>query len=103
MGDYYFTYFSTKRLVDTLKQHSHGSVFDTITRDTLKRVKVVWPPQKQYIEAFETTVSTIMDRILTNVETAALLGQLRDTLLPRLISGKLRLPEAQELVEANLQ
>jgi hypothetical protein len=29
-----------------------------------------------------------------------LLSQIRDTLLPRLISGKLRLPEAQSHLEA---
>jgi hypothetical protein len=30
------------------------------------------------------------------------LAELRDTLLPRLISGKLRVPEAEKLVEAAL-
>jgi type I restriction enzyme S subunit len=30
------------------------------------------------------------------------LAELRDTLLPRLISGKLRVPEAEKLVEAML-
>src|SRR5690606_18527750 len=50
-NDTYFTFFRTKRLVDTLKQHSHGSVFDTITRDTLQRVIVVYPDDTQCIAA----------------------------------------------------
>ena len=35
-----------------------------------------------------------MERIKENLEQAQILADLRDTLLPRLISGKLRLPEA---------
>jgi len=41
----------------------------------------------------------MFERIHANIESARLLASLRDTLLPRLISGKLRLPEAQEHVE----
>ncbi|MBK8233729.1 MAG: restriction endonuclease subunit S [Candidatus Eisenbacteria bacterium] len=33
----FFNYFSTRELVARLQQHAHGSVFDTITRDTLAR------------------------------------------------------------------
>ena len=35
-----------------------------------------------------------------NRENAAALESVRDTLLPRLISGKLRLPEAQAMMES---
>ena len=41
--DAYFTYFSTYRLVESLKQRSHGSVFDTITTETMKGVFVIYP------------------------------------------------------------
>jgi type I restriction enzyme S subunit len=37
----------------------------------------------------------MLERIQTNMGAASTLAQLRDTLLPRLISGKLRLPEAE--------
>ena len=37
-----------------------------------------------------------------NTEKAMTLSTLRDTLLPRLISGQLRLPEAQAATEAAL-
>ena len=61
-GDVYFTYFSTHRLVETLKQRTHGSVFDTITRDTLAGVSVVYP-QTIVITAFEETIAPVMERI----------------------------------------
>lgn len=44
-GDAYFTYFSTYRLVESLKQRSHGSVFDTITTETMKGVTVIYPDE----------------------------------------------------------
>ena len=91
-GDAYFTYFSTRGLVSTLKQRTHGSVFDTITRDTLAGVLIVYPPEL-VISAFEAVVDSLMSRIRENLLQSRTLSALRDTLLPRLISGQLGLPE----------
>ena len=89
-GDAYFTYFTTCRLVESLKQRSHGSVFDTITRETLASVSVVYPSERE-IEVFESRMEPVMERIKQNLMQAQTLAILRDTLLPRLISGQLRL------------
>jgi type I restriction enzyme S subunit len=97
-GDAYFTYFSTYRLVESLKQKSHGSVFDTITTETMKSVSVIYP-DVSVIETFEAVVSPVMRRMKANLQQAQTLSQLRDTLLPRLISGQLRLPEARQQME----
>jgi type I restriction enzyme S subunit len=45
----------------------------------------------------------LFHRIIAGTKTAQTLTQLRDTLLPRLISGQLRLSEAQEQAEAALR
>jgi len=94
-GDAYFTYLSISHLVETLKQRTHGSVFDTITRDTLAGVSIVYP-STDIIQAFENMLEPIMGHIKKNIEQAHTLAELRDTLLPRLISGQLRVPEAVE-------
>ena len=93
-GDSYFTYFSTKRLVDQLKQRAHGSVFDTITQESFAGVLVSFPSES-VIAGFEDGVAALMSRIRENLIQAQTLATLRDTLLPRLISGQLRLPEAK--------
>ena len=54
------------------------------------------------LKAFATMATPLLQRILNNRQQAATLASLRDTLLPRLISGKLRLPEVTEAVEAAL-
>ena len=100
-GDTYFTYFSATRLVQQLQQRAHGSVFDTITQETFAGIHVAYP-QPPVIEAFDVAVSPLMARIRENLFQAQTLSTLRDTLLPRLISGQLRLPEAQAAVEAAL-
>jgi type I restriction enzyme S subunit len=52
--------------------------------------------------AFGAIVQPMFESIKHNDEMAKTLADLRDTLLPRLISGKLRVPEAEKLVEAVL-
>jgi len=86
----FFTYFSTLDLVSDLQQRSHGSVFNTITKDTLKGVTVVLPPS-HIIQSFEQRVASILWRIRANVFESRTLAELRDTMLPKLISGELRI------------
>lgn len=52
-------------------------------------------PSAQAARAFEGQAAVLRARIESNIERAETLAALRDTLLPRLISGRLRLPEAE--------
>ena len=64
----------------------------------MRGVYVIYPT-KLVIDAFERTLSTFMNRVKINLLQAQTLTELRDTLLPRLISGQLRLPEAETILE----
>ena len=90
----YFTYFATRALIASLRQHADGSVFDTITRDTLAGVSIALPPTA-LIENFETQVGPMSERIRAASLSARTLAALRNTLLPKLISGALRLRDAE--------
>jgi type I restriction enzyme S subunit len=63
-------------------------------------VEQVCVPSAGVLAAFHELVRPLLDR--QQSEMAQTLADLRDTLLPRLISGKLRVPEAEKLVEAVL-
>lgn len=93
-----FIYFSTLRFVEQLQQIAHGAVFDTVTRDSFKRIMTCLPPEKT-ITSFGLMTGPLLERIRTNGLQAASLAALRDTLLPRLISGRLRLTEAEPVIE----
>jgi type I restriction enzyme S subunit len=92
----YFLYFATRALVEILRQRAHGSVFSTITRETLSGTQVVAPP-RDLIEAFEGVASGQLERILANQRHSLTLAALRDALLPKLISGELRIPDAERI------
>ena len=50
-------------------------------------------------EKFEETVAPMMERIRLASEETHVLSELRDTLLPKLISGELRIPDAEKFLE----
>ena len=84
----FFNYFSVKSIVSALKQRTHGSVFDTITRETLSSVDVIAPP-KAVLGVFEAKVEPLMHQIKANLKQVTTLAALRDSLLPKLLSGEL--------------
>ncbi|MCA8182353.1 restriction endonuclease subunit S [Burkholderia vietnamiensis] len=91
-------YLAAQRLVDDLKRLAHGGVFDTITRDTLATVHVCVPDDRVRL-ALESSVRPLFARILANVTQMETLRGVRNSLLPRLISGKIRLSVASEQAE----
>lgn len=98
VGDY-FVYLTAQQMVDRLRSMAHGSVFSTITRQTFEAIQRPIPPSS-ILDTFEQVVSEWFGAILSNVEEFRTLAQLRDTLLPKLLSGNLRVPDAEHIVGA---
>ncbi|MBS7560408.1 MULTISPECIES: restriction endonuclease subunit S [Pseudomonas] len=69
-----------------------------LNRNNVYRLPVVVAP-KSVLESFDEIVFSLREKIFSNNQLAQTLTQLRDTLLPRLISGQLRLPEAAAATE----
>ena len=97
LGDY-FVYFTIRRQVTDLQRSGHGSVFNTITRDTFKTIRIVVPPTI-LTNSYEKILQPFMESILEKLHENTTLISLRDTLLPKLISGELRVPDAEKFVE----
>ncbi len=94
---HYFLFFTVSHLIDELKQQAYGTIFDTITTRTFQYTNIVRPPEPE-IERFESTAGSFMNKVLTNLQQSAALAALRDVLLPKLISGELRVPDAERIV-----
>ena len=90
----FFTYWTVRKAVDELQSRTHGTIFDTITRQTFKIVDMVLPPVN-VTEAFECTVNPIMERILNNLYESQTLTVQRDALLPKLVSGEVRVGDTR--------
>jgi type I restriction enzyme S subunit len=85
-------------LVDSLVHAAHGSVFDTITTKTFEAASIL-KPSDDFIESFEKKIAPLFQRILMGTRENQTLAELRDTLLPKLISGELRIKDAERFVE----
>jgi type I restriction enzyme S subunit len=59
-------------------------------------------PHETCIKKFDEVVSSLIERMKATRQQIQSLSALRDTLLPRLISGQLQLPDAQHIVEGAL-
>lgn len=69
-----------------------------LNRENVYRLLVTEPPER-ILAAFDSVVSVLRSSMDQNERQAETLATLRDTLLPRLISGQLRLPEAEVPIE----
>lgn len=97
----FFTFFATRAVISTLQQRGHGSVFNTITRDTFAGVKVIAPP-KVLVEAFDEKSTSLLDLIHANLFETRTLTFIRNSLLPKFLSGDLRIKNAEQFAESAL-
>ena len=86
---YYFVYLLLAYIVDELSAAAYGSVFDTITTRTFEDVEIKLPSM-DFIAQFESEIAPLFEKKLNNVEQIQTLENLRDTLLPKLMSGEVR-------------
>lgn len=90
LGDHgVYGYFAAEQVVEALRQRAHGTVFDTITRESLARVEVERIPASS-VALYEAVAGPLFDlaRDLT-VEVLDLV-RVREGLIGLLMSGKVR-------------
>ena len=91
-----YLYFMLHRIdFDSLNR---GSTQPLVTQTDLKNQRVVIP-NENILRFYWQQVHPMFERIDKNDKETATLASLRDTLLPKLISGELRVPDAEKLVE----
>jgi type I restriction enzyme, S subunit len=88
---FFFTYLLINHAVSELQSSAYGSVFDTITTATFRDI-VISVPSVEAIKKFEKSVTGYLLKKLANVNVDQIrtLETLRDTLLPKLMSGEVR-------------
>lgn len=86
-----YTLYKIKLLKEVFdKFEAEGTVFGSINKDSFSNIAVIIP-SKQEVERFETTVSSMDKKILNNYSQIQTLSTLRDTLLPKLMKGEVRI------------
>lgn len=85
----YFIYLWLLVNMDVVKNHANGSTFQEISKTSFKQIKVT-KPDGDILTYFDEKVSSLFKKIEENTLQIQTLEQLRDTLLPRLMSGEVR-------------
>jgi type I restriction enzyme S subunit len=91
-SNYFFTYLLVHNSIEELHSNSYGAVFDTITTQSFKTIRHRLPGT-EVINSFEKLVGPMFLKMLNNTEQITSLTALRDTLLPKLMSGEVRVEE----------
>lgn len=87
----YYVFFLVKSVVERLIKKSNGAVFSAITSKDFDE-EILIPSQKA-VEDFTNVIDGFFRRIFTIGTESSRLSLLRDTLLPRLMSGEIEVPE----------
>jgi type I restriction enzyme S subunit len=80
----------------------NGAAQQNISKEIVESYSHPVPTNSEILSSFHDLVSPMFERIELNQKLIRGLSSLRDSLLPRLISCKLRIPDAEKLVEAVL-
>jgi type I restriction enzyme S subunit len=73
-----------------LMRHRTGSAVPHLDKGYLANLKIIIPQPLSIIENFNKFVKPIFEKIILNLEEIATLRSIRDALLPRLLSGEIR-------------
>ncbi|KKG74938.1 restriction endonuclease subunit S [Methanosarcina mazei] len=90
-NDFYtYTYFKLRSLMDEIKKfNDEGTVFGSISKTDFLQMGIAIPPE-DIIEKFEIHAKPLNDKVIENCIQIKLLEVMRDTLLPKLMSGEVR-------------
>lgn len=97
-GSRSFTYYAMVAVQEQLRAYEQtGTVFGAINKQQFQALETT-APSPEIIDAYEHTTAPFDSRIRTNTAEIDVLTELRDRLLPKLMSGEMRLKDAEQKV-----
>jgi type I restriction enzyme S subunit len=97
-GSRSYTFYFMRSLEEVFGRfEAEGTVFGSIGKKDFHAIRCAIPP-RAVVSAFERLCSVLDNRIETNERESHTLAALRDTLLPKLISGEQRVKDAERIV-----
>lgn len=81
--------------MDQIKGMAGGTTFAEISKSTFKTIEILVPTKPVIVE-FTKMAKATFDKITSNVKESSYLSNIRDSLLPKLISGELALDDLPE-------
>jgi len=85
-----YVFLLLKDMERELMRHKTGSAVPHLDKGYLANLKIIIPQPPSIIENFNKFVKPIFEKIILNLEEIATLRSIRDALLPKLLSGEIR-------------
>lgn len=92
-----FLLFWTRANMDAIKSRASGTTFPEISKRNFRSIPIA-VPSKELRARFDAATRPLFDRLVAAMRESRTLTSLRDLLLPKLLSGELRIPDAEKLV-----
>lgn len=90
---YLYSWVTTESFVDYLTANADGSAYPAVRADHFSDAEILLPPEKILAE-FERNVAPMRAQIYHNDEQSRMLAQIRDALLPKLMSGEIQVKDS---------
>ncbi|MDH6060853.1 restriction endonuclease subunit S [Chrysosporum bergii ANA360D] len=89
----------TRENIETIIGRANGTTFLEISKSNFRPIELVIPDIK-ILDVFIKQVERLYQMIVNNLQESHSLATLRDTLLPKLMSGEIRVKQAEKLLES---
>ena len=97
ISNYFLLHWCESNL-DEIKNRASGTTFAEISKAAFRPIPAI-QPSDYVMQKFHEFMAPIYERVLISSKEMDTLAELRDTLLPKLISGELRIPDAEKFLE----
>jgi type I restriction enzyme S subunit len=95
----YFLYIQASLSVDLLAQQARGSAQQNLSQKLVADFPTI-VPEISVLKAFDKQAKFLFEKWITSIEESRILAATRDALLPKLLSGEIRVKEAEQAEEA---
>jgi type I restriction enzyme S subunit len=86
-----------RQSMDVIIGNANGTTFLEISKRNFRPIPVIVPPP-DVLEAFVGRTEPLYARIVSNLRESSTLAAIRDALLPKLLSGEIRVKDAEQIV-----
>lgn len=94
----FFIYLLASSSVKTLERQARGSAQQNLSQQIIADFTTIIP-ENTVLKQFDKSVQSLFDKWIANLHESKTLATIRDTLLPKLLSGEIRIKEAEKIVE----
>jgi type I restriction enzyme S subunit len=90
----------TRHNMDAILGNANGTTFLEISKSNFRPLPVVVPP-REVLNAFSSLATPVHERVVASLRENVTVAALRDMLLPKLLSGEVRVKDAEAAIAAS--